>query len=145
MSQESCLGASESLLGLLSQEWWAAFLPGCGLAGEHPSPRWAGAGRWELKQSGAGVRVPWLHLLLMATWARVEELDFLLMKADYRVAATRCSNALQAASKALGKNPPCFAGLSHGGATVSDKRQGCLCPREARVGQSHGEEWTRWE
>lgn len=56
------------------------------------------------------------------------------MKADYRVVATRCSNALQAASKALGKNLPCFAGLSRGGATVSDKCQGCLCLREALGG-----------
>lgn len=32
------------------------------------------------------------------------------MKADYRVTAIRCSSVLQAASKALGKSPPCFAG-----------------------------------
>lgn len=75
MSQESCLGASESLLGLLSQEW-AAFLLGRGLASEHPSPCWAGAGHWDLKRSGAGVHVPRLHLLLGTTWARVEQLDF---------------------------------------------------------------------
>lgn len=47
MSQQLCWGASGSQLGLLSQEWWAAFLLGCGLASEHPSPHWAGAGRWE--------------------------------------------------------------------------------------------------
>lgn len=85
------------------------------------------------------------YLLLGTTWAQVEELGFLLMKADYRLVATRCSNVLQAASKALGKNPHCFAGLSCGGATVSDKLQGCLCPREALGGQSHREECACWE
>lgn len=92
---------------------------------------------------GVGRCVPQLHLLLGTTCARVE-LDFLLMKADYRVAATRCSNALQAASKALGNNLPSFAGLSRGGATVSEC-QGCLCPRGALEEQSHREERTHLE
>lgn len=66
--------------------------------------------------------MPRLCLLLGTTWAQVEELDLLLVKADYRVMVTRCSGMLQAVSKALGKNPPCSAGPSCGGA---------WCPREA--------------
>lgn len=58
VSWESCLGASESLLGLLSQERWAAFLLGCGAAGERPSPRGSRSG------AGAAVPVPRLRLLL---------------------------------------------------------------------------------
>lgn len=57
------------------------------------------------------------------------------MKADDRVAVTRWWNALWVPSKALGKHPPCVAGLRRGSATVADMR---LYPREALGSRATG-------
>lgn len=59
----------------------------------------------------AGLGMLRFLLLPDTMWAGVVQLDFLLMKMDDRVAVTRWWNALWAPSKALGKHPPCVAGL----------------------------------